>query len=252
VSCDYAVWHTSTRLSDAEAVALYHALCEGDASTVSANPRIDAFYSEIAALHPEIDTLPDDKIGDDDLCPWSIAIDRSPGHLIMCCVWPKADYVGNLVRTLARKHKLAMFDPQSGVILYPDTLTLTVEGEPIKRSPSIADLRSLVARMGSAKGPSVAILEGRGLGFAQAAGRNRVFTVEWREDTGGGFRHWKAGSLEQSGGVKSSGATNSFEIDVRSNERLSGADVLAILDAYLAGHSRPEQYLWRDISSMFV
>jgi hypothetical protein len=37
----------------------------------------------------------------------------------MCCVWPKADYVKDLVSRLATKHGLAFYDPQSETIAYP-------------------------------------------------------------------------------------------------------------------------------------
>lgn len=121
MSCDFAVWHTEARLSNAEAIRVYHALCNGDTSAVSSSASIDAFYSEITALHPEIDDIPEEAIDDHDLCPWSVAFDRSQGHLIMCCVWSKAEYVGELVLQLATKHGLAMFDPQSELIVYPDT-----------------------------------------------------------------------------------------------------------------------------------
>ena len=50
---------------------------------------------------------------DHDLCPWSIAFDRSEGHIIICCVWSRADYVESLVRDLATKHELDVFDPQA-------------------------------------------------------------------------------------------------------------------------------------------
>jgi hypothetical protein len=38
----------------------------------------------------------------------------------MSCVWSKATYVGGLVRDLARKHGLAVYDPQSDKVIYPD------------------------------------------------------------------------------------------------------------------------------------
>jgi hypothetical protein len=119
MSSDYAVWHIDTRLTNARACELYHALCDGDTSGVSRSAAIDAFYAELPALHPEIDNVRNEDIDNQDVCPWSIAFDRLPGHLIMCCVWPKADYVGKLVRRLSKKHDLAMFDPQSERIYYP-------------------------------------------------------------------------------------------------------------------------------------
>lgn len=123
MSCDYAVWHTQSRMSNTQAARFYRALCAGDTSGVSPTPAIAAFYDEITRLHPEIDAIPEDQVDNHELCPWSIAMDRSDGHLVMCCVWPRADYVGKLVRKLARKHGLAMYDPQSEQIYYPNDAT---------------------------------------------------------------------------------------------------------------------------------
>jgi hypothetical protein len=123
MSCDYAVWYPEKRLSDDEARELYLRLCDGDTSGVVAHPAVDAFYTELTAKHPEIDTIPEDRIDDHDYCPWSCKLDRSSGHVIMACVWPKADYVGELVGTLARKHGLALYDPQSERVTYPDGST---------------------------------------------------------------------------------------------------------------------------------
>lgn len=119
MSCDHAVWFPHKRLSDAEAGALYVALCDGDTSGVRGHPAIEAFYAELVAKHPEIDEIAEDQVGDHDLCPWSIAFDRSEGHILMCCVWSKADYVSELLKSLAAKHGLALYDPQSERIHYP-------------------------------------------------------------------------------------------------------------------------------------
>jgi hypothetical protein len=47
MSCDHSVWFPHKRLSNAEAGALYAALCDGDTSGVQAHPAIDAFYEEL-------------------------------------------------------------------------------------------------------------------------------------------------------------------------------------------------------------
>lgn len=121
MSYDLGVWYPYQRLSDAQAGDLYVGLCEGTVEHPRAHPSVDAFYDELTAKHPEIDTVPDDRIDDHDYSPWSCELDRSPGHIIMTCVWSKAEYVDGLVRALARKHGLAVFDPQSGRISYPDS-----------------------------------------------------------------------------------------------------------------------------------
>jgi len=119
LSCDLGVWFPNRRLSHREASQLYARLCENDVSGVQPHPAVDAFYAELIAKHPEIDAVPDDRIGDHDFSPWSCALDRSPGHVIMPCVWSRADYVTGLVHELARKHGLAVYDPQSDRITYP-------------------------------------------------------------------------------------------------------------------------------------
>src|SRR6202012_1179270 len=73
-----------------------------------------------AAQHPEIDDVPENRIDDHDYCPWSGSIDHSPSYVVMSCVWPKADYATRLVHTLAGKQGLAVYDPQSGKIAYPN------------------------------------------------------------------------------------------------------------------------------------
>ncbi|GAC1635510.1 MAG: hypothetical protein NVS9B14_12830 [Candidatus Acidiferrum sp.] len=99
---------------------MYLRLCDGDASALAPHPSIDAFYAELTARHPEIDAVPQDKVGDYDYCPWSCKLDYSPSWVILCCVWSKADYVGQLVESLARKHGLAVYEPQSEKVVYPD------------------------------------------------------------------------------------------------------------------------------------
>lgn len=120
MSCDYGVWFPYRRLSAADAGKLYSGLCEGKPGLIEPHPAVRVFYDELVERHPEIDTVPDDRIDDHDYCPWSCAIDHSPAHVIMCCVWSKADYVGSLVQDLARKHGLAVYDPQSERVIYPD------------------------------------------------------------------------------------------------------------------------------------
>ncbi len=122
MSCDFGVWYPDKRLTDDEAGARYSRLCDGRAEgEVLDHPSVAAFYAELTGLHPEIDEIPGDRVDDTEYCPWSVAMDRSDGHVIMACVWSRAEYVSQLVRHLAWKHGLAVFDPQQGRIFYPDS-----------------------------------------------------------------------------------------------------------------------------------
>jgi hypothetical protein len=119
MSFDLGVWYPQKRLTNADAGALYVTLCEGSVDRVTPHPTVDAFYSELTGRYPEIDTIPDDRIDDHDYCPWSCALDRSPGHVIMPCVWSQAEHVARVVHELAAKHGLAVYDPQQGAVFYP-------------------------------------------------------------------------------------------------------------------------------------
>ncbi len=122
MSFDLAVWPIAAVSNDNDAVALYRTLCDSPEEAYEGLPEstgINAFYTELTARHPELDDVPDDRVDDMDFCPWSIAFDRSDRHLLMCAVWSKATYVEEIVRTLAVKHGLAVFDPQSEKLYLP-------------------------------------------------------------------------------------------------------------------------------------
>ena len=61
MSFDLGVWYPQRRISNEEARDLYVRLCDGDTSSVVPHSAIDAFYGELTAKHPEIDTIPEEK-----------------------------------------------------------------------------------------------------------------------------------------------------------------------------------------------
>jgi hypothetical protein len=119
MSFDLAVWYPDRNLSPEEAGERYGQLCDGDVRGVTEDPRVAAFYDELMRKHPEIDDVPEERIDDHEYCPWSVAMDRSPGHVIMCCVWSRAEYVRSFVGELASKHGLVLYDPQEGTVTFP-------------------------------------------------------------------------------------------------------------------------------------
>jgi hypothetical protein len=117
MSYDLLILNTAKRLTHAAAVDLFGRLCMQDFTDLLPTPRIDVFYDELTGMYPEIDeTAPEDL----DRCPWSCAIERSPGHLHLQCVWSRADEIDLEVRSLAARHGLAVFDPQQVAVTYPD------------------------------------------------------------------------------------------------------------------------------------
>jgi len=122
MSCDFGVWYPDKQLTHDEAGVRYARLCDSQVEgEVVDHPSVGAFYAELTSRHPEIDDVPDDRVDDTLYCPWSVAMDRSGGHVLMACVWSRAEYVRGLVHEVARKHGLAVFDPQQGRIFYPDS-----------------------------------------------------------------------------------------------------------------------------------
>ena len=88
MSFDLAVWHT-TKLADRRTGRrVVAALRESQTDGVTAHPTVDAFYAEgDSPLPGDRHRLRMTSIDDPDDCPWSCALDRSPGHVIMSCVW---------------------------------------------------------------------------------------------------------------------------------------------------------------------
>ena len=125
MSCDYGVWYSETRLTNKEAAKIYVALCEQWPFLEGEHPAVRDFYDELTRRWPEIDTVPDERIGDKDYCPWSCEISHSGIAVVTACVWSMADKVGAFIQELAIKHKLVFFDPQSERVLLPDHLATT-------------------------------------------------------------------------------------------------------------------------------
>ncbi|MFL0853781.1 hypothetical protein ACJO2B_23660 [Vibrio parahaemolyticus] len=132
MSFDIAILSLEKRVSNSEASEIYAEILQGNFSNVAKNTAIEDLYRDLTAKHPEIDDIPDDKVDDIDFCPWSCEFDRSAGHIIISSVWPKSDYVYELVQSLAVKHELALFNPQAEVVVYPDGSDGS-DGEEVKK-----------------------------------------------------------------------------------------------------------------------
>jgi len=124
MSFDLGVWPESAAKSDKEAAELYQILCEDLPSVYDKLPNchaINSFYRELTELHPEIDDIPEKEIDNTELCPWSVAFDRSDKHIHMCAVWSRAKYVEEIVLSLGKKHGLSVFNPQTGKLHLPNS-----------------------------------------------------------------------------------------------------------------------------------
>jgi hypothetical protein len=121
MSYDLGVWFPHKRMSDKEAGETYRRVCDSAFAGLQAHPAIDAFYAELTSRYPEIDTIAEERIDDHAYCPWSCALDHTPAYVVMPCVYSQAENVHHFVHELARRHGLAVYDPQASHITYADT-----------------------------------------------------------------------------------------------------------------------------------
>jgi hypothetical protein len=122
MSFDLAVWDSPVAVTNEEADEIYAKLCEGQPLAGLPSPAIQSFYTELIAKWPEIDTLAKEDLDDLDLCPWSCALYRSGRYVIMSCIWSRAEKVRAFVESLANKHRLVQFNPQTGHVSLPRPL----------------------------------------------------------------------------------------------------------------------------------
>ena len=122
MSFDLAVWQSDKPLTADEAQGVYLRLCEEWPYLEGHSPAVGTFYRELIEKWPEIDTIPEETVGDFDFCPWSCPLNHSGMAVVMSCVWSKANDVAEHVGLLARKHGLLLFDPQADRVVLPDHL----------------------------------------------------------------------------------------------------------------------------------
>jgi hypothetical protein len=128
MSFDLAVWHSDKSLDRDEARQIYLKLCEEWPYLEGSNANVQGFYQELIGKWPEIDTIPDDKVGNFDLCPWSCELSHSEIAVVLACVWSKASDVADYVTRLAEKYKLVLYDPQADRVHLPDDLAVNKRG----------------------------------------------------------------------------------------------------------------------------
>lgn len=125
MSYDISVWSLPRVFSREDAIDVWNDICTGKNTfeELQNSNKLEAFQSELELKHPQIDSLPDNKI---DQSPWSCAFDREGPTLTLSCAWSRAKEISHLVYDLAMKHQLAVFDFHTELIYMPASLvTLT-------------------------------------------------------------------------------------------------------------------------------
>ena len=121
-------------------------------------------------------------------------------------------------------------------------LTLRFEGERAIPVDSLGQIGSALRRLSTA-GPSFLVLDAPDGDFAQAAGGNDAFTVEWRDRSG----QRVAGTTGLLNNRPTAIPTRTSQVAIYENERLTAAVAEEILRAFAAGRARPARFAWREL-----
>jgi len=147
--------------------------------------------------------------------------------------------------------EVAVLDGPDGRFLGFPGLSLTLESGRAHLAPTLSQVHAAVDSLTPSGGPGYFVLETSVGDYTQVAGGDGAFTAEWREYSGGEFRHWVAGLIDRPTGHKIGIATNGASVTVKENECLSAIDVKAIMDSFVRDRKRPSRFTWRDISDRF-
>ena len=131
-------------------------------------------------------------------------------------------------------------------------VSLEVEDRPRLQSPRLERVLAALHELTPDGGPSFLVLD-RGRSYMQAAGGgDGQYVAEWREDHWPEFRHFAAGHAGAVPDGTIEVATASGHVTVRHSEVLSRDDVERIVLAFIHDKGRPTDFVWRDMTDIFV
>jgi hypothetical protein len=275
MSYDIAIVDAPVSQDDAIAWKELEALLEQDGPPTQ---KLRQVYEELVSRYPCISTLSREEFDDDPDSPWATGplfneFRANVAHIPLR--YSRVYATLPFIVAAAHRSGLPVFDLSSDQIHRGDGLlglTLEVEGRPLLFAPKLDQIAAAVDEMTPRGGPGFLVLSGPGENYAQTAGGDGAYLLEWREYGGGSFRHWVAGypltlragvdlgemgdrhqpdgSFGITGEVKI--PTNGAYVTGRRNEILSAADVKALLTAFAQKGERQDTFIWRDITSKFV
>ena len=226
---------------------------------------LSAWYADMCQSFPDMNGLGADEVIS--LADNPRATGYSVGRSVIYADfrWSEADSAYATVRELAVKHGVGFFNVSSedGEIWFPpygqrqDTteipgLALSLEGQQTYKPASIALVDAAVDWLQPSGGPGFLLLEKDGdPSYAQVGGGEDVCMAEWREYSNDSFRHWVAGLPGPDAKTIIKIPGNATYFTVKANERLSNENVKAILRSFAQGKSRPQEFVWRDITAQF-
>ena len=158
------------------------------------------------------------------------------------------DELGDLAVSLG----LVAYDFQAARLLEPcrpKSFAFEVENRPVRYEPTLKEVRAGMQHL-ALHGSTFAVLENHRGSFVQTTGVRGAFTVERRDLSGGGFRHFVAGRKEAQP-EQHNIVTAAGEFTVFANEVLDLADARDLFVAFQRGRGRGRVYRWREITDLF-
>jgi hypothetical protein len=251
MSYDIAIVATDIVSADADAWLRLDAQIEqqGDAP-----PQFRLLHDQIVARYPCLSMLSDEAAEDGVWSSGPLWSEFGPAAAVLFIRYPRADEVVPFVVETARSLGLSVFDWTTRHVHRPDGidgLDLSVEDRLPHLKPTQQQVLDAVRSLTPDGGPGFLTLDRAGSGYAQDAGGKGAYAFEWRQYEGREFQHYAAGLPQQDGNSDIQIPTNGAYVTVKSHERLSLADVEALLIAFAKGGSRPATFKWRDITNRF-
>jgi len=124
MSYDVGIWFQPTPISVERAGEIFGALCDATTDGLPTSPGVNAFFDELVAQYPLLETLDDDAV---DESPWSVSPEfDSDAGLVLNLVFSKAPQALDWIRGRAHAHGLVFYDPFGPHLRWPDTGPIAV------------------------------------------------------------------------------------------------------------------------------
>ncbi|HEY7094469.1 MAG TPA: hypothetical protein VH393_14900 [Ktedonobacterales bacterium] len=119
MSFDLAFRHEEKPITAEQARHISWQLCEGDVSVVKPYSALALFLEGLAQRYPTISAYPDEDVDD---CPWNSDWSVTPGSVIFCIAWSRAEEIAPLLVEMANAYNLMCYNPQRDEVYLPTSV----------------------------------------------------------------------------------------------------------------------------------
>ena len=119
MSFDLGLWHEDQPISAKQAAQVYGELCDGNALIVKPSSAIALFLQDLTQRYPPLSAYPTEQV---DECPWNCDWDVTPGSVVICIAWSRAEELAPLLIWMADTYNLVCYNPQRDAVYLPKLL----------------------------------------------------------------------------------------------------------------------------------